>query len=86
MSTNLRLTAESAAALRDEADRSGRSQQDLIREAVDRFLGLDSNAGACERAVAAGLVRPPSAFRDVTPTIELSDGRSVLDLLDRDDR
>lgn len=85
VSTNLRLSEEAAAALRAAAQQSGRSQQELLREAVDRYLGLHRDSGARERAVAAGLVRPPTAFRDITPAIKLPDGVSSLDLLDRDD-
>jgi Ribbon-helix-helix protein, copG family len=85
MATNLRLSPEAAAALRAAARKSGRSQQELLREAVDQFLGLNRNASECDRAVRSGLVRPPTAFRDTTPVIELPRGTSSLDLLDRDD-
>lgn len=91
MATNLRLSAAAAAALRDEARRRGRSQQDLLREAVDRFLGRAPEGGGTEqpalaRAIAAGLVRPPAPYRDVVPTIELPQGDTSHGLLDRDDR
>jgi len=85
MATNLRLDGEAAAALRTAARASGRSQQDLLREAVDRFLGLGSTTSR-DRAVASGLVRAPSAFVDVEPSVQLSPGTSSLDLLERDDR
>lgn len=42
MSTNLRLDERAAAALRAAAAESGRSQQELLREAVDRCLGLEA--------------------------------------------
>ncbi len=84
--TNLRLNEELAAALRDASRRSGRSQQDLIREAIERFLGLARGAGSREVAVAAGLVRQPSQFRDLVPPVSLPDGVTTLDLLDRDEQ
>lgn len=40
MATNLRLRPEAETALRKEAERTGRSQQDLIREALDRYLSI----------------------------------------------
>ena len=40
MATNLRLRPDAARALREAAERTNRSQQDLIREAVDLYLGL----------------------------------------------
>ena len=84
MATNLRLSEQAAAALRDAARQSGRSQQDLLREAVDRFLGLGSAQRSRERAVAAGLVKAPSPFDDVVPSITLRRGVATADLLDRD--
>lgn len=85
VATNLRLSREAAAALREAAQRTGRSQQDLLREAVDRHLGLKPEQSARDRAVSEGLVEPPSPFRDVAPSIELPGNVTTLDLLDRDD-
>ena len=59
MATNLRLGADAEEALRREAERTGRSQQELIREAVDRYLGLAGN-------------RPPTSDRDVVVTSGLA--------------
>lgn len=86
MSTNLRLSATAAAALRVAAGEQGRSQQDLLREAVDRYLGLAPETGSRERAVAAGLVRRPTPLQDVQAWIGLPPGVSSLDLLDRNER
>lgn len=86
MATNLRLSEEAAAALLAEAQRTGRSQQDLLREAVHRYLGLATVESSRARAVAAGLVRPPTPFVDVQPELTLAGGCSTLDLLDRDER
>jgi hypothetical protein len=40
VATNLRLRPDAEAALRAEAERSGRSQQEILRDAVDRYLDL----------------------------------------------
>jgi hypothetical protein len=85
VSTNLRLSPDAAVALRDAARKSGRSQQELLREAVDRYLGLTREGGARDQAVAAGLVRPPTPFRDTKPAVQLRRGVSSLGLLDRDE-
>jgi len=83
--TNLRLSEQAVAALRAAAQRTGRSQQDLIREAVDRYLGLTPATTARERAIEAGLVKPPTPFRNDPPTVRLPPGVSTADLLDRED-
>ena len=84
MATNLRLSPAAAEALRAAAERSGRSQQDLLREAVDRFLGLPGKTDL-DRAIESGRVKRPSAFRDVRPLGALPGTLTTLDLLDRDD-
>lgn len=86
VATNLRLSPAAAAALRVAADEQGRPQQELLREAVDRYLGLSPELGSRERAVAAGIVRRPAPFRHVPAWIELPPGVTSLDLLDRDER
>jgi predicted DNA-binding protein len=84
MSTNLRLSSEAAAALKEASAKSGRSQQELIREAVDRYLGRTNKQGDLQAAVNSGLVNPPSSFQDFAPSIHLEGGRTTVDLLDRD--
>ncbi|QUH01067.1 ribbon-helix-helix protein, CopG family [Saccharopolyspora erythraea] len=88
MALNLRLRPEVEAALRAEAERSGRSQQDLLREAVDRYLGLAGEpAQEWDHLISSGKVLPPrGAYRKVIPTRKLPDGQSTADLLDREDR
>jgi plasmid stability protein len=86
MSTNLRLSEELAEALREEAARQGRSQQDIVREAIAKELGMASELSPMELAVRAGTVEAPEPFRDVEPTLRLPKGTSSLDLLDREDR
>jgi len=84
VAVNLRLSDDAAAALRAASRRTGRSQQELLREAVDRYLGLERPATAREQAIASGLVRPPTEFRDFEPTVQLRAGVTTADLLDRD--
>jgi len=85
MATNLRLTPAAATAMRQAAWASGRSQQELIREAVDRYLGLTSTSDR-DRAVSSGLVKSPTQFVDVEPSVRLPESTSSADLLARDDR
>jgi hypothetical protein len=84
MATTLRLSSEAVDALRAAAKRSGRSQQDLLREAVDRYLGLGARTDP-DRAMAHGRVKRPTAFRDVRPLAPVPGTLTTLDLLDRDD-
>lgn len=86
---NLRLSPSAEAALRREAERTGRSQQDVVREAVSRQLGLAPAHGASELSalVATGTIRPPrTAHRRVAARLTLPPGTTSADLLDRDDR
>ena len=87
---NLRLTPEAASALQAEAERTGRSQQEIIREAIGRHLHLiedDVRTTDRERARAAGTVQPARVgYRKVKPRLRLPKGTTSLDLLDRNDR
>lgn len=84
VSTNLRLGDRAVAALRAAAAESGRSQQELLREAVDRYLGLEATQNSRDLALSKGLVKAPTPMRDVEPVIQLDPGMGTLDLLDRD--
>lgn len=87
MAMNLRLGAEAETALRAEAQRTGRSQQDLLREALARYLGMIPGQGEVDPLIAKGKVDPPRVpYRDVRPTLRLGQGERSVDLLDRDDR
>ena len=90
MATNLRLREEAEEAVRREAKRTGRSQQEVIRDAVDRHLGLASagpQATELEALVAVGEIRRPRApYRRATARLRLDDGVTSADLLDRSDR
>lgn len=90
MATNLRLRPDAEEALRAQAAEVGRSQQELIREAVDRYLGLGSDPvprtgqGAL---LASGAVLPArTAFRESDHLLQLHEGFSTLRMLDREDR
>jgi hypothetical protein len=89
MATNLRLRPEAEEAVRAEARRSGRSQQEVIREAVDRYLGLASRTAANElgRLIASGAVHPPRVpYRKPRRRLALPKGATTAELLDRSDR
>lgn len=85
MATNLRLSSETARALQVASRATGRSQQELIRDAVERYLGIGGASAELTRLLAAGLVRQGSPFRDVEPWITLPVGTTTESLLDRDD-
>jgi hypothetical protein len=88
MATNLRLRPEAEAALRVEAERSGRSQQEILREALDRYLNLTGGdqAGDDPLLRSGALLPPRTHYQKVTPTTTLPVGVTSLDLLDRDER
>jgi hypothetical protein len=90
MAMNLRLSPEVALALQAEAERTGKSQQEIIRDAVAQHLhlvGREAPLSVREQALASGLVRPARVpYRKVTPQLRLPDGVNSLDLLDREDR
>ncbi|MDQ2847263.1 MAG: ribbon-helix-helix protein, CopG family [Actinomycetota bacterium] len=94
MATTLRLRPEAAVAIRAEAARTGRSQQELIREAVDRYLGLRAASSEsmllrsdADALVANGVVLPArSRFRVVEDPIVPPTGVTTIGMLDREDR
>jgi hypothetical protein len=89
MAMNLRLSPEVALALQAEAERTGKSQQEIIRDAVAQHLhlaGREAPLSDREQALASGLVRPARVpYRKVTPRLRLPEGMNSLDLLDRED-
>ncbi len=90
MATNLRLRSETEDALRAEAQRTGRSQQELIREAVDRYLGLVPDiavTGQEDPLLISGAVRAPRVpYQRPRHRLTLPSGMTTADLLDRADR
>ncbi len=85
VATNLRLSPKTALALQEAARKTGRSQQDLIRDAVELYLGIGRKSGDRERLIASGVLKPGTPFEDVEPWVVLPPGVSSLDLLDRND-
>lgn len=88
MATNLRLSDAAAKAVKAEAKRSGRSQQDIIREAVDRYLAAPEPHAAppASGSLRDMIIPPRTPFKhDIVP-INLPEGVTSLDLLDREDR
>ncbi len=90
MAVNLRLSPEAAEAVRIAAQRSGRSQQEVIREAIARYVGLvahDAGRRELDQLVSTGNVRPPrTPARVFGERLKLPAGISSADLLDRGDR
>lgn len=90
VATNLRLDAAAEEALRNEARRTGRSQQDILREAVGRHLGTatpEHPRGDLDRLIASGSVRPPrTPYRKMPERLRLPEGVTTADILMRDDR
>ena len=83
--------------MRAAAARTGRSQQQLIREAIDEKLGISRElaAGAPDGAVRLnahdrlarlGIAAAASPYRQLADPIALDEGRTSEDLLDREDR
>jgi hypothetical protein len=90
MATNLRLTEQAAAAVKAEAERTGRSQQDVIRSAVDAYLSppVSGTRSEGEPSWRDQLIPPKTPFRTIPESemIKLPEGVTSLDLLDREDR
>lgn len=90
MAMNLRLESEAAEAVRHEAQRTGRSQQDVIREAVNRHLGMLGNQqppSELRALIATGNVRAPrTPYAAFTNRLRLPPGIATDELLDRSDR
>jgi hypothetical protein len=78
MAMNLRLRPDAAAALKAEAERTGLSQQEILRQAVDERLGL----GEKPRDVLPSWIEPPARpYREATAILTLPAGRTSLDIL-----
>lgn len=87
MATNLRLRPETEKALREKSLATGRSQQDLIRLALDEYLGLTPlRIETIDDLIASGIAKAPRPLRAVTSSMKLPSGVNSLDLLDREDR
>jgi hypothetical protein len=88
MAMNLRLRPEAEEALKRAAQSAGRSQQDLIRDAVDQYLRRAElgYGGDLADLYASGALIPGTPLRHPTVRLTLPEGVTSLDLLDREDR
>jgi len=93
MATNLRLRPDIADALRAEASRTGKPQQQIIRDALEQYLASIAEPPAKRRPAdrddsLGGLIRPARRPFGSTavPPLTLREGETTADLLDRDDR
>jgi hypothetical protein len=85
MATNLRLTPALDAALKERAASSGRSQQDIIREAVRSYLEEDVWRALPPRG-GPRIIPPREPFRLATERLPLPPGvKNSLELLQRGD-
>ena len=89
MAVNLRLDERLEQALREHAATSGRSQQDIMREAIAQYLGLATRVDMTDAAVSrrrAALLAPRKPYSPPRRRLRLSEGVTSLDLLDREER
>lgn len=86
MATTLRLSEQAAAKVKAEAERSGRSQQDVIRAAVDAYL--EPHQQKPREPWRESIIPPQRPFEEVPEDemLVMPEGLSSLDLLDREDR
>jgi hypothetical protein len=82
MAMNIRLDPRLAAALKEEANRSGESQQEIVRSAIEKLLSERSVRSDRQRAVDAGIVIAGAAYRRVSGTVAVPPGVSIEDALD----
>ena len=81
MAINLRLPEELESELRAEAERSGRSQHEIIRRALGEYL-----EHGMARSPRQDLKPPRRPYERPTFLLTLPEGMNSLDLLDREDR
>jgi hypothetical protein len=91
MATNLRLRPEAEEALRERSERTGDSQQKIIRDAIDAYLGRVEEStpvpGSIADLVARGvLIAARTPLRHSVTPLALPPGMTSLDLLHRDER
>lgn len=83
MATNLRLSDELAAKLRAESGRTGQSQQEVIRRALEAALSTGTSES---RPWRAGARAPRRGYAAPAQRVRLSGGVDSAELLERDDR
>ncbi|MFD4421311.1 ribbon-helix-helix protein, CopG family [Agromyces sp. NPDC058484] len=83
MATNLRLRHDAAIALQEYSARTGLSQQEILRRALDAYLENEAKPASTYRA---SLIPPRRPFQRSEELLVLPDGVTSDTLLDRDDR
>jgi plasmid stability protein len=63
MAMTLRLTDQESEALRAQAEREGRSMQDVARAAVRQYIELDGHRSRVDASAAAGAEQYAEALR-----------------------
>lgn len=63
MAMTLRLTDEESLALRDQAEREGRSMQDVARAAVRQYIERDGHRARVDASARAGVEQYADALR-----------------------
>lgn len=63
MAMTLRLSEQEAAALKQQAEREGRSQHEVIRSALEQYLDLQSRRALLDHVLDAELPRYAEALR-----------------------
>ncbi len=89
MATNLRLDGDIERALRELSLATGRSQQDIMREAIATYLGIATRVDMTDAAIErrrAGLIPPKRPYSRPRTTLRLTGGVTSVDLIDREDR
>lgn len=87
MAINLRLLPELHEAVKSRAASSGRSQQDVIRDAIEAYLQPGNSPGSSEASRDEMILRPARApLRRAASRLRLPSGTHSLELLDREDR
>lgn len=80
---NLRLRPEAAAALKAESERTGLSQQEILRRAVDEHLGLVPRTA--RQRLPDWVIPAAEPYRRVEPSLVLPDGMTVVEFIDREE-
>lgn len=78
---NLRLRPDAAKALREESERTGLSQQEILRRAVDEHLGLVPRARP--KPLPDWVIPAAESPEYVEPAFRLPEGMTLLEFIDR---
>ena len=80
---NIRLDTRLAAALKEESERTGVSQQVLVRTAIERLLSERALRADRQRAIDAGLVTVGTPYRRISGTVGIPADFSIENALTR---